>query len=665
MNRTPLSEGGDRAPRAAAFGSVSFRVVIAGLFIALMLGVLGVVLSFDYISHTRAALAAADDLIDEVHEKILIKLRLEFEPIAVTLDLLATVPGLDAKSGTVASPARELIVRFLRTHPNVEWMTVAFDNGVIHRITAHPGDGQAELKDAASRPAGVTVARRIEETPGGMLTANVSLARLSRFFAEQDFASGAETFIFAGNGQILAHADAAETLQSPPDPRWSRALTADAAGSGSLMTRELIRLYLSGEAPSIRRMEFDVGGKMHVGKVGPVPIPHGRGEYLAVVAPIDDLVRPVILARNRNIFSGLGLMALSLPALLWLARWLARPLSEIAAEMVKIAKLDIESGGLAASRIEEIASLADSLDKMKFALRIVYCYVPRSLVKNTVAKGKMPELGGERRSITLLFTDVRDYTTVAETLPPEDLMIRTSLYFEEITRGVAARCGSIDKFMGDGAMAIWNAPVIDEQHTFNACLAALEIRDALVVFNDELKRNKFPPMYTRFGLHTGDAVVGNVGSSDRMNYTAVGATVNMAARLESLNKFYGTTILTSEYVMLQMNEKFVFRPVDVVAPKGYASTIGVYELVGGQPGAADVPEALWVSPIKRERCRRFAEAYTAYRGRDWQRAGDLFEALLVENIEDKLSQIYVERAQKYQRQPPPLAWSGEERFQQG
>ena len=140
--------------------------------------------------------------------------------------------------------------------------------------------------------------------------------------------------------------------------------------------------------------------------------------------------------------------------------------------------------------------------------------------------------------------------------------------------------GTVDKFVGDAVMAIWNAPSDDPDHVVHACAAALACRDAGAELNEVFASEGWPSYRTRFGLHTGDAVVGNIGSADRMNYTVLGATVNLAARLEPLNKQYGTEILVSEAVVSRASERFSFRLVDEVRPKGFEEPVRIFELLG-------------------------------------------------------------------------------------
>jgi adenylate cyclase len=168
-----------------------------------------------------------------------------------------------------------------------------------------------------------------------------------------------------------------------------------------------------------------------------------------------------------------------------------------------------------------------------------------------------------------------------------------SEYFSGVSRIVHAYGGTINKYIGDAVMAMWNVPEVQQDHILAACKAALEIQDFVRDFNRQMVARGMPVFETRLGIHSGVALVGHVGDSDHIEYTALGDTVNIAARLEGLNKDYGTTILISEVVAEVVKDQCTVRFVDTVAPKGRKNTIDVYELTAKQPveRAADAATA--------------------------------------------------------------------------
>jgi adenylate cyclase len=198
-----------------------------------------------------------------------------------------------------------------------------------------------------------------------------------------------------------------------------------------------------------------------------------------------------------------------------------------------------------------------------------------------------------------MFTDLANFTQITENADPEKVMLYTSRYLAALSDAVMANGGTVDKFVGDAVMAIWNAPADDPDHVVHACAGALACREANRALNEAFAREGWPPYRTRFGLHTGDAVVGNIGSADRMNYTVLGATVNLAARLEPLNKDYGTEILVSHAVAERASARFAFRFVDTVRPKGFEDSVRIFELgpvCGSDPAGSSASTEVRVVP---------------------------------------------------------------------
>ena len=179
----------------------------------------------------------------------------------------------------------------------------------------------------------------------------------------------------------------------------------------------------------------------------------------------------------------------------------------------------------------------------------------------------------------MVFTDVRGFTTIAEHADPDTLMRQTSRYFTALTEAFLAEGGTIDKFIGDLVMVFWNAPNPQPNHVERACRAALAAKAASVKLNAQFETEGAPQFFTRFGIHVGEAVVGNLGSAERMNYTALGTTVNLASRLEGLNKEYGTAILVSEDVYSRVQDRFRFRAIGSVVAKGMTKETRIYELI--------------------------------------------------------------------------------------
>src|SRR6478736_4326428 len=206
-------------------------------------------------------------------------------------------------------------------------------------------------------------------------------------------------------------------------------------------------------------------------------------------------------------------------------------------------------------------------------------FVPKDIVKGIIDSSISTELHGARQDVTILFTDVTNFTGIAEAADPDSLTHQTSRHFGVLTEAFLAEGGTVDKFIGDSVMVFWNAPHLQPDHVERACRAALSAKAASDALNTQFEAEGLPPFSVRLGIHFGDAVVGNMGSTERMNYTALGNSVNLAARLEGLNKEYGTTILVSEAVRNRVEHRFRFKAVASVIAKGMTTETRVYELV--------------------------------------------------------------------------------------
>jgi adenylate cyclase len=381
----------------------------------------------------------------------------------------------------------------------------------------------------------------------------------------------------------------------------------------------------------------------------------------AVALPVLLLLAALGLAAVEGAVGGLGWLLAGgavLAGVLMVALLAGRiggRLRSLAREAEKVRRLDLEAPVAPAREAAELAALQEAMADMKGALRLFSVYVPRDLVRKLMAEGAEARLGGERRRLTVMFSDVQGFTTIAERLDPEELMRITSAYFQALTEVLLEHDATIDKYIGDAVMALWNAPRRDLAHAMHGCRAALCARALTLRLEEEFAARGWPRLHTRFGLHSGEAVVGNVGSSDRMAYTAIGSMVNIASRLEGMNKMYGTQILVSEQTRLGAGNAFVFRPVDLVLAKGAQDPLEVHELIGLSV-AQDAREAplvaapslvarlpAWGEAIRRFRAGQFEQARAALRD-----CGD--------PAEDPLVAAYAARLARLPAEAPP-GWS--------
>ncbi|WP_232474582.1 adenylate/guanylate cyclase domain-containing protein, partial [Neoroseomonas rubea] len=337
------------------------------------------------------------------------------------------------------------------------------------------------------------------------------------------------------------------------------------------------------------------------------------------------------------------------------ARRLARSLAALEQEADRVRRLDLDPSPASGVAVAEVQALGAAMEGMKSALRLFSVYVPRDLVRKLMAEGAEAELGGERRRLTVMFSDVQGFTSIAERMDPEELMRITSTYFQALTDDLLQHHATIDKYIGDAVMAIWNAPKRDLAHAMHACHAVLHARQLTLRLEEEFAARGWPRLHTRFGVHSGDAVVGNVGSSDRMAYTAIGSMVNIASRLEGMNKMYGTQILVSEQTRIGAGSAFVFRPVDLVLAKGTQDPLEVHELVGLAVAAEDRDRPLLADPRLVARLPAWGDAIRAFRAGQFARASEAFREA-GDPVRDPLLAAYAERLARHPG-GPPAGWS--------
>jgi adenylate cyclase len=258
---------------------------------------------------------------------------------------------------------------------------------------------------------------------------------------------------------------------------------------------------------------------------------------------------------------------------------MSRSLKEITAQAGRLRRLAEPDDLPVISKVKEIHELGNTVNLAQRAIWSFARFVPKELVRGVLDNSISTELGGARREITVIFTDVQGFTTIAESADPDALMRQTSRYFTALTEAFLAEGGTIDKFIGDSVMVFWNAPHLQPDHIARACRAALGARMASEKLNGQFEAEGSPRFFTRFGIHVGEAVVGNLGSAERMNYTILGTTVNLASRLEGLNKDYGTSILVSEAVYSRVRQSFRFKSIASVVAKGMTMETRIYELI--------------------------------------------------------------------------------------
>jgi adenylate cyclase len=431
----------------------------------------------------------------------------------------------------------------------------------------------------ATGEAGYTVRVPIGGSRRGVVAGDILLSEAEAMLRKQQIGKSGLAFLFDDAGRVLVHPDMRnlmETAKRSGQPGELPRLSAiDTIGISAAISA----WRQSGVAQQFFR---DGNGRIYAAAFHPIALAGAANLNLGLFAPVDEFYAHIEADRRKLFVVAIAFVLAVLPIAFALGSMLSGSLRALARETDNIQKFRFTGVPRLHSPIREIDELGRSVSTMRTLIQTFSNFVPKRLVQQLVETGSALTLGGARREVTILFTDVENFTGITEHRDPAQVMQFTSRYFAALSEAIMANKGTVDKFIGDAVMAIWNAPIEDDDHVANACAAVLACIEANRELNAEFEREGWPAYHTRFGIHVGDVVVGNIGSSDRMNYTVLGAAVNLAARLESLNKQYQTTALVSEAVKQRVERRFVFRSVDRIKPKGFAAEAQVYELVGAK-----------------------------------------------------------------------------------
>jgi adenylate cyclase len=425
-------------------------------------------------------------------------------------------------------------------------------------------------------------------------------------------------------------------------------LPSDALLAESRKLLELDQYRLAAGKISFR--SFGLAGQGYVSVVTPFTLPSGLTFLTGVVGLESDFLGSA--KNNLAITALIGLVALVAGTLfaIWLSHQLATPLTKLSHDLEQVGRFELTNLPPPKSAVREIVIVGDSLDRMKSGLRSFVKYVPRDVVRDLILQKQDAAHGGALRRLTLFFSDVAGFTRISENLGPTEVFTELSDYFELVTDIVVERFGgTLDKFVGDGIVAFFNAPGAIEKHAEVACQAALEVVKQLSNVAAERRAANRPIFQTRIGLHTGEVLVGNIGTQRRLSYSAIGDAVNLSSRLEGLNKLYGTLILASGQTKTETDDRFEWRFVDRVAVLGRSQGTDVFELLGYRNA---------VTASKLEFRDEYEDGLQKYFEGEFQRAAVHFAAVLAQHPEDMASQVLLARCNELALRPIPDLWSG-------
>ena len=466
----------------------------------------------------------------------------------------------------------------------------------------------------------------------GMLGESFELTAISTFLKSIQISRNSQTYILDADGDIVVSTgvDNGYTIDK------KKLIKQNVLNADGQAVQQAFKLYA---AQKSQQFEFTHAGtsETYLAQFTEFPNNYNKKWAVLTLAPVSDFLIGLNELNKRLIIYG-GLACLLLVLLTFvLSRKISRPIEILTDDIRDL--LDFNpSRKVVHSNILEINILGSAVNKLRNTLRAFTTYVPQDLVNDLLRSGNDIELGGESRYLTILFTDLQGFSSISEVTPSRELMKLISAYLALVTHAVKEETGTVDKFIGDSVMAFWGAPLLDQNHAYHACVAAVKSQRRMVGLNEQLIQEGLPPLTVRIGIHSDAVLVGNIGSPTRMSYTVMGDGVNIAARLEGINKEFSTSICISHATYKEAGERLWTRPIDVITVKGRKGEIPIYELLAIR---GDDPETM---PTEREQalCKATQKAFALFANQQYSEASALYQ-VIADSFDDGLSLIMKNR----------------------
>ncbi len=498
----------------------------------------------------------------------------------------------------------------MQTWPRAHWSNTEFPGGASQNV------GKNIPSLIVSSPV-----YDAQDNVTAVVGVSITLQQLSNFITHQKIGKNGRAYVLNENGTILIPPN---TDTQPTQPM------------------ELVNLAYSQHLKTNKDdFLFSFNHIDYLASFEDFPLSLEKTWKIVVIVPFNDFFGEIIKTQRRTMLISLGILALFGFFIYLSSRHISVPIIRLAKDVDRIRHFDFSKPEEIRSHIIEINILKSSIQSMRAALHSFGRYIPKEIVQALIEKGQEIALGGERRQVTLMFSDISNFTTFSESLPIEKLTPFLAAYFDTLSKIILENQGTIDKYIGDSIMVFWGAPHEVADQEIKACVTALR---CLQISSRKQKENPAENWTSRFGLHCGEAIVGNIGTEERMNYTVMGDTVNTAARLQELNKKYQTSIIISEVVQKRIGAKFITRPLDFLAVKGKTIKITIFELAGTTEGD------LACTTDRVDLCREFTKAYNAFHEGKMEEAKNLFTALHQRFPSDEPTKTYLERIQSTKMQ---------------
>jgi adenylate cyclase len=489
---------------------------------------------------------------------------------------------------------------------------------------------------ASTGKAGVTISTVITSSGSllGVVGADMTLDSLTRLMKDYRVGKEGVSVLLDNQGQVLAHSGQALALRT----QGQTVTLPRIADVGDALLSKIDSLGLLGKAG-----DFDVAHPTSharwLGAVHPFPTFLGKQWYIVTVVPESEFIGDMREASQGILLIALMFVLLGLLAATWFSHYISRHIELVITETERIRKLDLNTPTEPIRTIiTEIRQLMAAVEDMKATVRDFTRYVPLSLVRQLMAQRISSKPGGHSRFLTVMFTDLENFSSLSEALPTNEVATIVSRYLEAVSREIELQNGTLAKFIGDGIMAFWGAPALDEKHALHACVAALRSKLSLDRLNEQLIAEGKPSVFCRFGIHADSVLVGNMGYEERLDYTVMGDGVNVASRLESINKQYGTQICVSHAVYQDVGESLLLRPLGRVTVKGRQAPVVVYELLAIR--GADSTD-IGVTPRQERLADLTKRGFQAWQSGDKTSALQYYVQILREYPEDPVARRFL------------------------
>ncbi|GHG79511.1 adenylate/guanylate cyclase domain-containing protein [Pseudodonghicola xiamenensis] len=473
-----------------------------------------------------------------------------------------------------------------------------------------------------------------EAAPDGVVAVDVTLDRFSDYLADHPLSPGSVSYLLDESGNVLAASDGAAIYGSSNQAVHLRHV----ADVGNRLVAMAYASRPLGGAETV--YPFAQAGEDYIVGLSDFGEAFGKPWRLLVVTPLSDFTAALSRHNRQMVVFGLCAVAVQLLVIYLIASRVASPLRGLAAKVERIRSLQpADDLPVVRSPIREIAALSHAIETLDIAVQAFARFVPVGLVRQLLTSDQRLEIGGQSKFLTIFFSDMEGFSTLAERMASRELLDRISTMLELVSKCVHQEQGTIDKFVGDGVMAFWGAPAPLEDHAWHACVAALRVQRVLDQLNQSWRDADAPQMRLRVGIHSDAVLVGNVGSRERMSYTVLGDGVNIAARLETLNKDYGTLICISQDTFREAGDRLCVRPVDEVSLKGRRALTTVYELLGvcgAEPELAPGAEDIELARVTRR-------AFDALTAGDRDAALARYREVLALRPEDPVARVQIAR----------------------